>query len=43
MALISPSVTVTQILAVLPWQDWSALALFFFGWVGYAQFASWRA
>lgn len=43
MALINPSVTVTQILAVLPWQDWAALALFFFGWVGYAQFASWRA
>lgn len=43
MALISPSVTVSQILAVLPWQDWAALSLFFFGWVGYAQFASRRA
>ena len=43
MALITPSVTLTQILDVLPWQDWSALALFFFGWVGYAQFASRRA
>ena len=43
MALISPSVTVSQLLAVLPWQDWAALSLFFFGWVGYAQFASRRA
>ncbi len=30
-------------LTVLPWQDWAALALFFFGWVGYAIFASHRA
>lgn len=43
MALINPPVPATQILAVLPWQDWAALALFFFGWVGYAQFASHRA
>lgn len=27
----------------LPWQDWAALALFLFGWVGYALFASHRA
>lgn len=43
MAVIDPSVTVSQILSVLPWQDWAALALFFFGWVGYARFASRRA
>jgi len=28
---------------ILPWQDWAALALFLFGWVGYALFASRRA
>ena len=28
---------------VMPWDDWAALALFFFGWVGYAAFASRRA
>ncbi len=28
---------------VLPWQDWVALALFVFGWIGYALFASHRA
>ncbi|MFT3859706.1 MAG: DUF599 domain-containing protein [Aquabacterium sp.] len=28
---------------VLPWQDWAALSLFFFGWIGYAMFASHRA
>jgi uncharacterized membrane protein len=33
----------TQSLRVLPWQDWAALALFFFGWMAYAQFASYRA
>jgi uncharacterized membrane protein len=43
MALIHPSFTAAHILAVLPWQDWAALALFFFGWVGYAHFASHRA
>ena len=32
-----------QVLTVLPWQDWASLALFIFGWVGYAQFASRRA
>ncbi len=30
-------------IAILPWQDWAALSLFFFGWVAYAQFASRRA
>lgn len=30
-------------IAVLPWADWLALGLFFFGWVGYAAFASRRA
>jgi uncharacterized membrane protein len=29
--------------AMLPWQDWAALALFVFGWMAYAGFASWRA
>jgi uncharacterized membrane protein len=28
---------------LLPWEDWAALALFVFGWVGYALFASHRA
>lgn len=28
---------------LLPWQDWAALALFVFGWIGYALFASHRA
>lgn len=28
---------------MLPWQDWAALALFVFGWVGYAHFATRRA
>ena len=28
---------------LLPWQDWAALTLFVFGWVGYALFASRRA
>jgi len=32
-----------RVWAVLPWQDWAALALFFFGWNAYAAFASWRA
>lgn len=32
-----------KLIAVLPWQDWAALALFVTGWVGYAAFASWRA
>lgn len=32
-----------HLLAVLPWQDWAALALFIFGWIGYALFASRRA
>ncbi|WP_367200064.1 DUF599 domain-containing protein [Aquabacterium sp.] len=33
----------SHLISLLPWQDWAALALFFFGWVGYAQFASHRA
>ena len=40
---LPPSITAEQILTVMPWQDWAALALFFFGWVAYAQFASRRA
>lgn len=28
---------------ILPWQDWAALALFVFGWMGYARFAARRA
>jgi uncharacterized membrane protein len=32
-----------HLIVLLPWQDWAALALFFFGWVGYARFASHRA
>jgi uncharacterized membrane protein len=31
------------LVAVMPWEDWGALALFIFGWVGYAAFASRRA
>jgi len=33
----------SNLIGVLPWQDWAALALFVFGWVGYAAFASRRA
>jgi uncharacterized membrane protein len=33
----------TSLWRVLPWSDWVALALFFAGWVGYAQFAHRRA
>lgn len=32
-----------DLFTLLPWQDWAALALFVFGWVGYARFASRRA
>ncbi|HEX5373782.1 MAG TPA: DUF599 domain-containing protein [Aquabacterium sp.] len=32
-----------RLLILLPWQDWAALALFVFGWIAYAAFASWRA
>jgi len=32
-----------QILQTFPPLDWAALALFFFGWVLYAQFARWRS
>ena len=28
---------------ILPWQDWLALGLFLFGWIGYAAFATWRS
>lgn len=31
------------VLALLPWPDWVALAVFFAGWVGYATFARRRA
>lgn len=32
-----------NLITLMPWADWAALALFFFGWVGYAAFASRRA
>ena len=32
-----------HLITVLPWQDWAALALFVFGWIGYALFARRRA
>jgi uncharacterized membrane protein len=32
-----------DLLRVLPWPDWLALALFFAGWVGYARFARARS
>lgn len=35
--------SIERTVTVLPWTDWGALALFFFGWVGYAAFASRRA
>ena len=31
------------LITLMPWEDWAALTLFFFGWVGYAAFASRRA
>jgi len=31
------------LIRVLPWPDWAALALFFGGWIGYANFAHRRA
>lgn len=40
---MNQSAPLMQVLTVLPWQDWASLALFIFGWVGYAQFASRRA
>lgn len=40
---MNQSAPLMQVLTVLPWQDWASLALFIFGWVGYAQFASHRA
>jgi uncharacterized membrane protein len=33
----------TTLWRVLPWPDWAALAGFFAGWIGYAQFARQRA
>jgi len=35
--------SIDRLLTILPWQDWAALALFFFGWIAYALFASHRA
>jgi uncharacterized membrane protein len=35
--------SVLELLRVLPWPDWLALALFFAGWAGYATFARRRA
>ncbi len=32
-----------NLITLMPWEDWAALTLFFFGWVGYAAFASRRA
>lgn len=34
---------VVSLLTTLPLEDWLALALFLFGWMAYAAFASWRA
>jgi uncharacterized membrane protein len=31
-----------DVVRLLPWPDWAAVAFFFAGWVGYAWFASWR-
>ncbi len=36
-------ITLERMITVLPGSDWAALALFFFGWVGYAAFARRRA
>ncbi len=35
--------TLADLVRVLPWPDWLALALFFGGWVGYARFARARS
>ncbi|MBA4177394.1 MAG: DUF599 domain-containing protein [Leptothrix sp. (in: Bacteria)] len=35
--------TLAALWRVLPWPDWTALALFFAAWVGYARFAQQRA
>jgi hypothetical protein len=35
--------TLTQALALLPWPDWLAVALFFGGWAGYAVWAKRRS
>ena len=33
------STSLEHLLSVLPWQDWTALALFFISWIGYVLFA----
>lgn len=33
----------SSFMSLMPWPDWAALALFFFGWIGYALFAGHRA
>lgn len=43
MPPLPPLNLIERIVAVLPWQDWAALALFIVGWIGYALFADWRA
>ena len=35
--------TLERAITLLPWQDWAALSLFYFGWVAYAVFAARRA
>ena len=35
--------TLLQALALLPWPDWAAVAVFFMGWAGYATWARHRA
>jgi uncharacterized membrane protein len=35
--------TAIKVLALLPWTDWAALAMFFVGWIGYAVFARRRS
>ena len=32
-----------KVMALLPWVDWAAIAVFFCGWAGYAWFARHRA
>jgi uncharacterized membrane protein len=35
--------SLSDVLAVLPWPEWVALAWFFVAWIGYARFAKRRA
>ncbi len=35
--------TAFKVLGLLPWTDWAALAVFFFGWAGYVVFAKRRS